>query len=160
MGKIFNQTNFLVIYLVVVQLAYNEARQITPQSKITSNRSSEKVNEEKPLSKQIENPKINGTDVSREASKALTARDTTYSYFYVGRWTWHIPLWFTLWFSFYVTFNVFRAILGHQVSHGVWDSENSFHLILSSVRSTPTITLEESERSAARQLFLTASSTD
>lgn len=51
-----------------------------------------------------------------ELKRVYSPREATYSYFYVGRWLWHIPLWFTLYFTFYVLANVFRSIYGHEVS--------------------------------------------
>lgn len=48
--------------------------------------------------------------------KRVQSREATYSYFYVGRWLWHIPLWFLLYFTLYVLGNVFRSIYGHTVS--------------------------------------------
>lgn len=162
MVKVSYQINILVIALVVLQLAFNEARRLSLDSNITSNESteSEKVNEQKSLSIQFVNGTVNRNDDAGESTKALNARDSSkYSYFYVGRWTWHIPLWFTLWFSFYVTFNVFRAILGHKVGELSKVLIKSFNLFLH-LRSIPMIMLDEREISAPRQHPHTASSTD
>lgn len=39
-----------------------------------------------------------------------------YSYFYLGRKLWYIPLYFTVWFSFYILFLIIKSIARHKVS--------------------------------------------
>lgn len=39
-----------------------------------------------------------------------------YSYFYIGRKLWYIPLYFTVWFSFYVLWLILKSIARHKVS--------------------------------------------
>lgn len=41
-----------------------------------------------------------------------------YSYFYIGRKLWYIPLYFTVWFSFYVLWLILKSIARHKV--GLW----------------------------------------
>lgn len=38
-----------------------------------------------------------------------------YSYFYLSRKLWYIPLYFTVWFSFYVTYLILQSIGRHKV---------------------------------------------
>lgn len=38
-----------------------------------------------------------------------------YSYFYIGRKLWYIPLYFTVWFSFYVLWLILKSIARHKV---------------------------------------------
>lgn len=123
-----SQINNLVLVLIALQVVHNEAAKITSQTKLLSNGSSKAVTK----SQEVNDAKLpinseEGSSASGEgevevplptdiAEKHSDARDSTvYSYFYVARWTWHIPLWFTLWFVFYILFNVFRAIYGHHV---------------------------------------------
>jgi hypothetical protein len=49
------------------------------------------------------------------ARKQADARETRWSYFYIGRWAWHLPLWFLVWFVFYLVFCTFRSIYSHAV---------------------------------------------
>lgn len=44
------------------------------------------------------------------------ARDTRWSYFYVGSWVWHFPLWFLIYFVWYLIFCTVRSIYNHTVS--------------------------------------------
>ncbi|XP_037825478.1 myb-like protein AA [Lucilia sericata] len=39
-----------------------------------------------------------------------------YSYFYIGRKLWYIPLYFTIWFSFYVLWLILKSIARHKVN--------------------------------------------
>ncbi|XP_017464492.1 PREDICTED: uncharacterized protein LOC108357921 [Rhagoletis zephyria] len=39
-----------------------------------------------------------------------------YSYFYIGRKLWYIPLYFTVWFSFYVLWLILKSIARHKVN--------------------------------------------
>ncbi|XP_054744917.1 uncharacterized protein LOC129249250 [Anastrepha obliqua] len=39
-----------------------------------------------------------------------------YSYFYIGRKLWYIPLYFTVWFSFYVLWLIIKSIARHKVN--------------------------------------------
>jgi hypothetical protein len=48
--------------------------------------------------------------------KNSEARETRWSYFYIGQWVWHFPLWFTLYFVFYLVFCTIRSIYNHTVS--------------------------------------------
>lgn len=118
MVNLSTQVNSLVLVLITLQVARNEA------AKISHTVSSTALQDESSSSEKIPSPiSDRGLEVKQEESSAPTelearnqeTRDTKYSYFYMGRWTWHIPLWFTLWFSFYVFWNVIRAILGHTV---------------------------------------------
>lgn len=43
------------------------------------------------------------------------ARVKKYSYFYIGRKLWYIPLYFTVWFSFYVLWLILKSIARHKV---------------------------------------------
>lgn len=63
-----------------------------------------------------------------ELKEVQLPRETTYSYYYVARWLWHIPLWFLLWFTIYVAANVFRSMYGHTVS--ISDRRNFYYKIL------------------------------
>lgn len=45
-----------------------------------------------------------------------TARVAKYSYFYLARSLWYIPLWALLWYSFYVSYLVVKSIGRHKVS--------------------------------------------
>lgn len=112
--------------LIALQVTRNEAGKLRTQSVLLSNGDSSAVtkslhvNDDKQLTSIQDNV---GTRVEEERKPQQTALDlrkadarATYSYFYVGRWTWHIPLYFTLWFTFYIAFNVVRAIYGHHVS--------------------------------------------
>lgn len=75
------------------------------------------------------------TSVAKIDGRQQQPRESKWSYFYVGSWAWHIPLWFTLCrkglnflsldiklqnfisgFTFYVFGNVIRSIQGHSVS--------------------------------------------
>ena len=38
-----------------------------------------------------------------------------YSYFYIGRKLWYIPLYFTVWFTFYVLWLILKSISRHKV---------------------------------------------
>lgn len=101
----------LVFVLLTFQVVHNEAGKLATQTKSSLNGSSNAVYGEKFL---------NSSERSVESTELAVihqeARDSSkYSYFYIASWTWHIPLWFTLWFSFYVFFNVIRAIYGHAV---------------------------------------------
>lgn len=124
-----SQIHNLVLLLITIQVASNGAAKIT-SSMLLSNETSTRVarkavpiNGEQLVKSNEENLKRE-TDadpadgLSDSLSTAIEVRNTNaraYSYFYVGSWVWHIPLWFTLWFSFYVAFNVVRAIYGHKV---------------------------------------------
>lgn len=121
MVKLSNQISNLVIVLIALKVIYNqvEAGKITslsqPNERLNLKENSLNTNSEEILSK-------NGSEeVSELSSSALESNpddsrsSTVYSYFYIGRWAWHIPLWFLLWFVFYVAFNVVRAIQGHSV---------------------------------------------
>lgn len=44
------------------------------------------------------------------------ARDTRWSYFYVAATEWHWPLWFLIYFVWYLVFCTVRSIYNHQVS--------------------------------------------
>jgi hypothetical protein len=117
MMNISSQISHLVLVLIAINVVYNEARQITSR---TTSVATENVNsnDEKLLKSSEVNAKVLNDESPSTAIVATQqeAREDKYSYFYVGRWTWHIPLWFTLWFSFYVFFNVIRSIYGHTVS--------------------------------------------
>lgn len=39
-----------------------------------------------------------------------------YSYFYIGRKLWYIPLYFTVWFSFYILWLIIKSIGRHKVN--------------------------------------------
>ncbi|CAD6999924.1 unnamed protein product [Ceratitis capitata] len=39
-----------------------------------------------------------------------------YSYFYIGRKLWYVPLYFTVWFSFYVLWLILKSIARHKVN--------------------------------------------
>ncbi|XP_073822633.1 uncharacterized protein [Musca autumnalis] len=39
-----------------------------------------------------------------------------YSYFYIGRKLWYIPLYFTVWFSFYILWLILKSIARHKVN--------------------------------------------
>lgn len=123
MVNISSQISHLVLVLIAIYVVHNEARKFTPRTtsvkrfNVTENVNSN--DEELPKSSEV------NANVQNDDSPALTtavvatqqdARENKYSYYYLGRWTWHIPLWFTLWFSFYVLFNVVRSIQGHAVS--------------------------------------------
>lgn len=116
------QISNLLFVLIAVKITRNavEAGKISSLSKFSTNEGS--IVPENPLN----NENILPSSESPAETSALASRDleetsddsrgsTVYSYFYVGRWTWHIPLWFTLWFTFYVAFNVVRSIYGHSV---------------------------------------------
>lgn len=106
-----------LLLLIAIKVTQNEAARIKSAQNSLSLSENVNTNEENPIKSSV--PSENS-----EKDESLTgvvatqqgARDTKYSYFYIGRWTWHIPLWFTLWFSFYVFFNVIRSIYGHAVS--------------------------------------------
>lgn len=120
------QISNLLLVLITLKVTQNgvEAGKISSLSKSSSNESS--IASGKLLNVDSENLRKSEANVESEAeiSAPSTALDrkpddsrgsTVYSYFYVGRWAWHIPLWFTLWFVFYISFNVVRAIQGHSV---------------------------------------------
>lgn len=44
------------------------------------------------------------------------ARETRWSYYYMGQWIWHFPLWFLLYFVWYIVFSTVRSIYNHTVS--------------------------------------------
>lgn len=121
MVKISSQFSNLVLVLIAIQVTQNHARRITSEVKyVNSNVTTarhQKVNDVMVRNTDIGSSSL---DKSQALSRDLDARQTDtstdkYSYFFVGSWIWHIPLWFTLWFSFYVAFNVVRAINGHTV---------------------------------------------
>lgn len=62
--------------------------------------------------------KINNKNVSETSieSRKSEARDTRWSYYYMGRWVWHLPLWFLLYFVWYIVFCTVRSIYNHTVS--------------------------------------------
>lgn len=43
-------------------------------------------------------------------------RGAQYSYYYLGRFVWYVPLWFLFYFLFYVVGLIIRAVVLHQVS--------------------------------------------
>ncbi|EAT34623.1 AAEL013152-PA [Aedes aegypti] len=49
---------------------------------------------------------------------AGTARVKNYSYYYLSRTLWYVPLYFTLYFCFYVLILILRSIARHKVSFG------------------------------------------
>lgn len=117
------QISNLVLVLIALKVSYNEveSRKITSLSKAveSSTESGKSLNlqSEKFLTgseaSQIETSTPTQTALDTKSEKSRGS--TVYSYFYVGRWTWHIPLWFTLWFTFYIAFNVVRSIYSHSV---------------------------------------------
>lgn len=127
MVNLSTQANSLMFVLIVIQVTRNEAGKLRTQSGLSNEYPSAVTksfngNDDKPLTSisdivettAEEQKPLPSTTTSVDVEKA-DARGK-YSYFYVGRWTWHIPLYFTLWFTFYVSFNVLRAIYGHKVS--------------------------------------------
>lgn len=44
------------------------------------------------------------------------ARGATYSYYYISRRVWYIPLWFLIYFCFYIMGLIIRSIILHKVS--------------------------------------------
>lgn len=118
MMNLSTQFNSLVLVLITLQVARNEAAKISHSvsSKALSDESSSVEKIPSPISDRGLKLKQEESSISTELeARNQETRETKYSYFYLGRWTWHIPLWFTLWFSFYVFWNVIRAILGHTV---------------------------------------------
>lgn len=127
MVKFSSRASNLMFVLIAIQVTRSETGKLrTTQSVLLSNGNSSAVtkslnaNDDKKLTSIQDSV---GTREEEEQKPLPTAIDVkkadaraTFSYFYVGRWTWHIPLWFTLWFTLYVAFNVFRAINGHHVS--------------------------------------------
>lgn len=151
MVKISSHINNLVLVLIAIQVSHNEARRITSEVKDRSlnvtTSAHQQVNDEKLLSD-------GSGSFSLAESKALTteidARQSEtrkYSYFYVGAWIYHIPLYATLWFSIYVAFNVLRAIYGHTVINFLPFSFPGFlkFIHFPILRSTQTIMHEEKE---------------
>lgn len=122
MVNISSQISHLLFVLIAISVVHNEARRITSRtSSVETINATENVNanDEKLLnSSEAENNESPPSQLplTTEITAKQDSRETKYSYFYLGRWTWHIPLWFTLWFSFYVFFNVIRSIYGHTVS--------------------------------------------
>ena len=124
MVKFSYQISNLVIILVALKLLKNEveAGKISSLSKLQANESSI-ISEKLPNTSsetfvgsseaQVESSTINSLALNKNSDDSRAS--TVYSYFYIGRWAWHIPLWFTLWFVFYIAFNVVRAIYGHSV---------------------------------------------
>lgn len=43
------------------------------------------------------------------------ARGSTYSYYYISRRVWYIPLWFLIYFCFYILGLIIRSIILHKV---------------------------------------------
>lgn len=43
------------------------------------------------------------------------ARGSTYSYYYISRRVWYIPLWFLIYFCFYIMGLIIRSIILHKV---------------------------------------------
>lgn len=43
------------------------------------------------------------------------ARGSTYSYYYISRRVWYIPLWFLIYFCFYIMGLIIRSIILHRV---------------------------------------------
>lgn len=43
------------------------------------------------------------------------ARGSTYSYYYISRRIWYIPLWFLIYFCFYIMGLIIRSIILHKV---------------------------------------------
>lgn len=122
MVKFSSQVNSLVLALIALQVVRNEARKIMPTasdektSSLSSSAGAGSLKDEQALLISDTKFEQNSPSLPTELeAREQDTRGTKYSYFYVGRWTWHIPLWFTLWFSFYVFWNVIRAILGHKV---------------------------------------------
>lgn len=125
MMKLLPRIRSLVILLIAIQVTKNDAAKITSNSLSKENTNvtgKSVIIDNKNLIKSCEENVKSETkaeaDADDSSSTALETRSTkarAYSYFYVGSWIWHIPLWFTLWFSFYVAFNVVRAINGHSV---------------------------------------------
>lgn len=121
MVNISSHISHLLLVLIAISFVNNEARKITSSSKtsvvnkLTATKNAN-ANDEKLLKSLQNNEPLRPSLTTAVTPTKQDARDSKYSYFYVGRWTWHIPLWFTLWFSFYVFFNVIRSIYGHTVS--------------------------------------------
>ena len=105
-------SHFIFLLIILIVVARNEAGKITNSSAVTEIK---QRNEDFNVEVQQDEPEVVETalDVNNQDTKA---RDTKYSYFYIGRWTWHIPLWFLLWFTAYIFGNVVRSIYGHAVS--------------------------------------------
>lgn len=60
-----------------------------------------------------------------------TGRVKKYSYFYLGRRLWYIPLYFTVWFTFYVAWLIIQSIGRHKVyfdkiNQNAWYSVTEF----------------------------------
>jgi hypothetical protein len=108
------QISHFVLVLIAIYVVHNEARKITTQTS-SANRLNVTENVNPEDDKLLKSSEVNAPSTAVVATQQ-DARESKYSYFYVGRWTWHIPLWFTLWFSFYVFFNVIRSIYGHTVN--------------------------------------------
>lgn len=51
-----------------------------------------------------------------EAPEPEEPRVKKYSYYYLGRKLWYVPLYFTLWFCLYVAALIIRSIGRHKVS--------------------------------------------
>ncbi|KAG5666265.1 hypothetical protein PVAND_014299 [Polypedilum vanderplanki] len=54
------------------------------------------------------------SDKTEVMTKNSEARETKWSYYYMGLWTWHLPLWFLLYFVFYLVFCTIRSIYKHK----------------------------------------------
>ena len=52
-------------------------------------------------------------------SRKSDARETRWSYYYMGRWTWHLPLYFLIYFVWYIVFCTVRSIYNHTVSYSL-----------------------------------------
>lgn len=128
MVNLSSPVNSLVLALIAIHLVCNEAGKIATKLSTDGNSSavatSLEVHDEK-LTKarggiiEVESSEVEtdaADSINVEAREAQQGTSTKYSWFYVAAWEWHIPLYFTLWFSFYVFWNVIRSILGHTVS--------------------------------------------
>ena len=63
---------------------------------------------------EISNKTINDTSVIPRNSEA---RETRWNYFYVASTFWHFPLYFLIYFVWYLVFCTVRSIYNHQVCH-------------------------------------------
>jgi len=63
-------------------------------------------------------------------SRNSEARETRWNYYYVASTLWHFPLWFLIYFVWYLVFCTVRSIYNHQVSPFSYPQAIFKHLII------------------------------
>ncbi|CAG9812183.1 unnamed protein product [Chironomus riparius] len=134
--------------VALIILVFNSAGAKSIESNITSTN-----NEIKSDLNEVSNEIVSDTSI---VSRKLDARDTRWSYYYMGRWVWHLPLWFLLYFVWYIVFCTVRSIYNHTInpddylrkrrSIDDWNLNQLTQNVLSKIESFPNKILKSYER--------------